>query len=145
MDFIFHNLYAWACSLFSDIFQRHRVLNTKLLNKLFLKNPPILSFIVFRKRSTPWWKVFCQSCTVEIDRIRVTALTVTEHLCHKYTRILFTIWSFPHSWLITGFATSVTRRVPLVEQELHTLPEQMRSPLVRFRLLSLYSFLCSAL
>jgi len=145
MDFIFHNLYAWACSLFSDIFQRHRVLNTKLLNKLFLKNPPILSVIVFRKRSTPWWKVFCQSCTVEIDRIRVTALTVTEHLCHKYTRILFTIWSFPHSWLITGFATSVTRRVPLVEQELHTLPEQMRSPLVRFRLLSLYSFLCNAL
>ena len=30
--------------------------------------------------------------------------------------------SFPHSWLITGFITRSTRRVPLVEQELLTLP-----------------------
>jgi hypothetical protein len=30
--------------------------------------------------------------------------------------------SFPHSWLITGFVTRLTRRVPLVEQELITLP-----------------------
>jgi hypothetical protein len=31
---------------------------------------------------------------------------------------------------ITGFVTRLTRRVPLVEQELHTLPEHMSSPLV---------------
>ena len=31
--------------------------------------------------------------------------------------------SFPYSWLITGFVTRITRRVPLVEQELLTLPE----------------------
>ena len=36
--------------------------------------------------------------------------------------------SFPHSWLITGFVTRLTRRVPLVEQELPTLPEHMNSP-----------------
>jgi hypothetical protein len=35
--------------------------------------------------------------------------------------------SFPHSWLITWFVTRVTRRVPLVEQELRTLPEHMSS------------------
>jgi hypothetical protein len=29
---------------------------------------------------------------------------------------------FPHSWLITGFVTRLTRRVSLVEQELLTLP-----------------------
>jgi len=34
---------------------------------------------------------------------------------------------FPRSWLITGFITRWTRRVPLVEQELLTLPEHMSS------------------
>jgi hypothetical protein len=33
-------------------------------------------------------------------------------------------WSFPHSWRITGFV----RRVPLVDQELLTLPEHLSSP-----------------
>ena len=34
----------------------------------------------------------------------------------------------PHSWLITGFVTRLTWRVPLVEQELPTLPEHLSSP-----------------
>jgi hypothetical protein len=39
------------------------------------------------------------------------------------------LWNtFPHSRLITGFVTRSTRRVPLVEQELLTLPEHLRSP-----------------
>ena len=38
--------------------------------------------------------------------------------------------SFPHSWLITGFITIVTRRVLHVEQELLTLPEHLSSPSV---------------
>ena len=33
-----------------------------------------------------------------------------------------------HSWLITGFVTRLTRRVPLVKQELLTLPEHLSSP-----------------
>jgi hypothetical protein len=32
------------------------------------------------------------------------------------------------SWLITGVVTRVIRRVPLVEQELLTLPDHLRSP-----------------
>jgi hypothetical protein len=36
--------------------------------------------------------------------------------------------SFPHSWFISGFVTRLTRRVPLVEQELLTLPEYLSSP-----------------
>jgi hypothetical protein len=36
--------------------------------------------------------------------------------------------SFPHSSLITGFATRVTRRVPLVEHELLTLTEHLSLP-----------------
>ena len=35
--------------------------------------------------------------------------------CHKTL--------FPHSWLITGFVTRLTQWVPIVEQELLTLPE----------------------
>jgi len=34
-----------------------------------------------------------------------------------------TFQSFPHSWLITGLIIIVTRRMPIVEPELHTLPE----------------------
>jgi hypothetical protein len=46
---------------------------------------------------------------------------------------------FPHARLITGFVTRLTRQVPLVEQELPTLPEHMSSPrkLVGFVLLDL--------
>ena len=38
--------------------------------------------------------------------------------------------SYPNSWLITRFVTRVTRRKPLVQQELFTLPEHLRSPSV---------------
>jgi len=37
---------------------------------------------------------------------------------------------FPHSCLITGFETRLTWRVPLVEQQLLTLPEHLSSSLV---------------
>ena len=36
--------------------------------------------------------------------------------------------SFPHSWLITGFVNRLTWQVPLVGQELLTLPEHLSSP-----------------
>jgi len=42
--------------------------------------------------------------------------------------VLSTSRSYPHSWLITGIVTRLTRRVPLVEQELLTLPENLSSP-----------------
>ena len=44
--------------------------------------------------------------------------------------VLSTSWSFPHSWLITRFGTRLTWRVPLVEQEMLTLPEHLSSPSV---------------
>jgi hypothetical protein len=45
---------------------------------------------------------------------------------HGYVPLVVsTSRSFPHSWLITGFVTILTRRVPLVEQELLTLPEHL--------------------
>ena len=42
--------------------------------------------------------------------------------------VVNTSQSFPHSWPITGFVTKLTRLVPLVEQELLTLPEHLSSP-----------------
>ena len=45
--------------------------------------------------------------------------------------IVNTSSSFPHVWLITGFVTRLTQQVPLVEQELLTLPEY-----------SIFSFMC---
>jgi hypothetical protein len=49
---------------------------------------------------------------------------------HGYVPLVNTSQSFPHSRLITGFVTRLTRRVPLVEQELLTLPEHLSSPQV---------------
>ena len=42
--------------------------------------------------------------------------------------VLNTSRSFPHSRLITGFVTRLTRRVPVVEEEMLTLPEHLSSP-----------------
>ena len=59
---------------------------------------------------------------------------------HGYVPLVVnTSRSFPHSRLITGFVTRLTRRVSLVEQELLTLPEHLSSPpvLVGFVLLDL--------
>jgi hypothetical protein len=41
--------------------------------------------------------------------------------------VVNTFRSFPHSRLITGFVTRLTRQVPLVEQELLTLQEHLSS------------------
>ena len=43
-------------------------------------------------------------------------------------RVIITVQSFPHSWLITGFVTRVTLRTSLVEQKLLTLPKHLSSP-----------------
>ena len=48
---------------------------------------------------------------------------------HGYVSLVVrTSPSVPHSWLITGFVTSLTRPVPLVDQELPTLPKHLSSP-----------------
>ena len=59
---------------------------------------------------------------------------------HGYVPLVVsTSQSFPHSRLVTGFVTRLTRRVPLVEQELPALPEHLSSlpDLVGFVLLDL--------
>jgi hypothetical protein len=51
----------------------------------------------------------------------VSQMTVDVFLCRNHKLNL----SFPHSRLITGFITKVTRWVPHVEQELLSLPEHL--------------------
>ena len=56
-----------------------------------------------------------------------TCICVTND--HGYVPLVVnTSRSFPHSWFITGFLTRLTRRVPLVKQELLTLPEHLSPP-----------------
>jgi hypothetical protein len=50
---------------------------------------------------------------------------------HAYVPLVVnTSRSVPHSWIITGFVSRLTRRVSLVEQELLTFPEHLSSPSV---------------
>jgi hypothetical protein len=89
------------------------LLTRKLLNQGFLfgKVEVITSKIV---RSPPWlgWPLW--------------NICVTND--HGYVPLVVnTSRSFSHSRLITGFVTRLTRQVPLVEQELLTLPEHLSS------------------
>jgi hypothetical protein len=97
------------------------------------------------KTSSSWlsWSNHFESCTVAT----MTWLIVAEYLCPKWPQICSTCRQhFPvisHSWLITGFVTSLTRRVPVVEQELLTLRSTWVHP--RFLMVSCYSifsFMC---
>ena len=62
---------------------------------------------------------------------------------HGY--LVITIRSSPHSWHIIGFVTRVTQRIPQVEQELLTLPEQLSSSPVFSLVCVTWSVLCSIL
>ena len=56
-----------------------------------------------------------------LDLVDRYGISVTND--HGYVPLVVnTSRSFPHSWLIIWFVTRLTRRVPLVEQELFTLP-----------------------
>jgi hypothetical protein len=71
----------------------------------------------------------------------MNCLTVTEYLCHKWTRICSTCRK--HFLVLSSFMTyhqfviRVTRWVLLVKQELLSLPEHLSSPLV-------FSWVCVA-
>ena len=71
-----------------------------------------------------WWPiVILMSFTVAT----MTWLTDIRSICvtNNYVHVLFvviTIRSFPHSWLITGLVTRVTRKMSYVQKELLSLP-----------------------
>ena len=86
----------------------------KLLNQGFL----------LLKLKSPLRK-FCGLHHDLIDRYGIS-MSTNEHGYIPF--VVNTSLSFPRSWFITGFATRLTREMPLVEQELLTLPEHLSSP-----------------
>ena len=64
-------------------------------------------------------------CCLFVFDIRILIVPLvssnSSSTCHKHFP------SFTHSWLITRFVTRLTPRVPLVEQELITLPDHLSS------------------
>ena len=58
----------------------------------------------------------------------MTWLIAIKYLCYKWPFVIITSRSFPRSWLITGFVTTLARQVSLVEQQSPTLPEHLNLP-----------------
>jgi hypothetical protein len=101
-----------ACGSYHDFLDRGLLLTRKLLNQ---------GFLVVKLKSS--LQTFC-------GRYHDLVIRYGD-LCNKWPRICSVcrnhIRSFPHSWLITWFVTRLTRRVPLVERKLPTLPEHKSS------------------
>jgi hypothetical protein len=53
---------------------------------------------------------------------------VTRTPLFKFVIVYFTTVSCQHLWVITGVVAKITRRVPLVEQELFIHPKHLSSP-----------------
>jgi hypothetical protein len=105
--------YSRACGSYQDFFDRGLLLTRKLLNQGF--------HLVKLKSSL---RKFYGDHHDLVDRY---GISFTNN--HGYVPLVVTISrSFPHSRLITGFVTRLTRRLPLVEQELLALPEHLCSP-----------------
>jgi hypothetical protein len=101
--------YSRACGSYQDFLDRGLLLTRKLLNQGFL----------FVKLKSSLRKFYGRHNNL-VDRYTNV---------HGYVPLVVnTSQSFPHSWLIIGFVTILTRRVSLMEQELLTLPEHLISP-----------------
>ena len=103
--------YSRACGFYQKSIDRWLLLTRKLLNQGFLLEV-ITSKVL---RSPPWlgWPLW-NICCITNDHGYVPLVVNTSRF-------------FPHSRLITGFVTRLTRRVSLVEQEMPTHPEHLSS------------------
>ena len=97
--------YSRACGSYQDFLDRGLLVTRKLLNQGFL--------LVKLKSSLRKFDL--------VDRYGISVSQMTTDV----SLVVNTSRSFPHSRLITGFVTRLTQRVPLVVQELLTLPEHI--------------------
>ena len=110
----FLNLYYVTASWNSlDFLDRGLLLTRKLLNQGFLlvKLNSLLRKIYGRHHDL-------------VERYGISVSQMTMDMFH----LLYHSRSFPHSLLITRFASRLTRRVSLVDHELLTLPDHLSSP-----------------
>jgi hypothetical protein len=83
------------------------------------------SSLCSEKAGLPTWSIMCR----ETKACNAWKMALFVKSNHGYVPLVVnTSRSFPHSWLITGFETWLTRREPLVEQELPTLSEHLSLP-----------------
>jgi hypothetical protein len=95
------------------------------------------------KHMHPWLRIATSlACTkyVKFNQVMGSQLSLLLSTCflnsltgitndHGYVPLVVnTSQSFPHSWIITGFVSRLTRQVPLVEQDLLTLLEHLSLP-----------------
>ena len=109
--------YSRACGSYQDFLDRVLLLTRKLLNQGFLLVKVKSSLRKFYGRHHDL-----------VDRYGIYVSQMTTDMFHLSYPLPGPF--LPHSRLITGFVTRLTWRVPLVEQELLTLPEHMSSPQV---------------
>jgi hypothetical protein len=97
---------------FNNIYITSTLLTRKLQNQMFLLAELKSSLRSKVLRSLPWlgWPVWNICVTNDYGYVPL---------------VVNTSRSFPHAWLITRFVTRLTRRVPLVEQELLSLPNNL--------------------
>ena len=124
-SFIFsNNPAAHACEVYiSQLIRYSRACGS---NQDFLDGELLLTIEILNQRY-----LLAKSHFAGFMVANITWLTATEYVTddHGYVPfVVITFRSFDHSWLIIGFATRVTRRMPHVEQELPILPEYLRSP-----------------
>ena len=62
------------------------------------------------------------------DQVKPVMLVIFKTTKYAGCFLLASKQSFPHSWFITRYVTRLTRQVPLLVQELLTLPEHLSSP-----------------
>ena len=118
--------FIWNRDLLYKIFSKHFNLNhTKHFDNTYHWIIYILFYIIQHQHKTRTNVSYWLSWSHHFERFAVATmawLTVMEYLCHEYVPLVVsTSRSFPHSCLITVFVARLTRRVPLVEQELLSL------------------------
>ena len=99
--------YSRAWGSYQNFLYRGLLLTRKLLNKGFLLVKLKSSLRKFYGLCWPLWNIWFTN----------------DH--GYFALVANTSRPFPHAWLIIGFVTRLTLRVPLVEQELLTLPEHL--------------------
>ena len=104
--------YSRDSGSYQDFLDRALLLTSTLLPMVLFGKVGVITSKVLR--SPPWLGSSLRNICVTNDDRYILLVANTSR-------------SFPHSWLITGFVTRLTRPVQLVEQELPTLPEYLSS------------------
>jgi hypothetical protein len=121
--------YSRAYASYQDFFDRGLLLTWKLL---------VQGFLLVKLKSS-LRKLYCRHHDL---------VNVMECLWHKWPRyvplVVSTSRFFPHAWLITGFATRLTRRVTIVgqEQDYHSGPPEFTPGFEWVSCYSIFSFMC---